>query len=145
MKLSNESAAVLNQCLKRLVSHYSEMKEEIVTDIHLQPVLKSGELIVFNDDDEELEHISIPEMMNLNPRSAQKEVEAMLRRSLEPLRKQFETLPILKPFSFVMVDLEKETICDLLLVDDELILADDELLKGLDEDLNDFLKKLLAD
>ena len=47
--------------------------------------------------------------------------------------------------SFVLVDEDKETLCDLYLVDDETVIVDGELLKGLDEDLDDFLKKLLEE
>ena len=50
---------------------------------------------------------------------------------------------ILKPYSFVLVDEEKETIAELLLVDDDTILVNDELLKGLDKELDEFLKELL--
>lgn len=145
MKLSNESVTVINQSLDRLVSRYSQLEEAVVTDIHFQPVFNSGEIYVFDDDDEELDNLVVPELTKLNPRSAMKEVEVMLHRALESHRKQFETLSILKPFSFVLVDLEKETVCDLLLIDEELMMANDELLKDLDKDLNDFLKHLLND
>lgn len=44
----------------------------------------------------------------------------------------------------MLVDEEKETISELLLIDDEdTLLLDDELLKGLDEELDAFLKDLL--
>ena len=57
---------------------------------------------------------------------------------------EYATLSIIKPYSFVLVDDEKETIAELLLVDDEeTLLLNDELLKGLDEELNAFLKDLL--
>lgn len=52
-------------------------------------------------------------------------------------------MTILKPYSFVLVDEEKETIAELLLVDDDTILVNDELLKGLDKELDEFLKELL--
>lgn len=47
---------------------------------------------------------------------------------------------ILKP---VLVDEDKETVTELLLVDDDTMLVNDELLKGLDKELDDFLKELL--
>ena len=50
---------------------------------------------------------------------------------------------ILKPFSFVLVDEDKETLAELLLIDDDTLLVNEELLKGLDEELDEFLKKLL--
>ena len=55
----------------------------------------------------------------------------------------FDKVSILKPYSFVLVDEDKETVTELLLVDDDTMLVNDELLKGLDEELDSFLKELL--
>jgi hypothetical protein len=56
----------------------------------------------------------------------------------------FASLPIMKPYSFVMVDAQKETLAELLMVDDEeTMLLSGELLQGLDDELNAFLKDLL--
>lgn len=55
----------------------------------------------------------------------------------------FDKLTIMKPFSFVLVDDDKETIAELLLLDDDTLLVNEELLKGLDEELDAFLKDLL--
>lgn len=45
----------------------------------------------------------------------------------------------MKPYSFVLVDEDRETVAELLLVDDEdTLLLNDELLKGLDEELDAF-------
>ena len=58
----------------------------------------------------------------------------------------FDNLCLLKPYSIVRVDEDKETVAELLLMDDEdKLLLDDELLKGLDEELDAFLKDLLKD
>ena len=56
---------------------------------------------------------------------------------------KFDKLTILKPFSFVLVDDDRETIAELLLMDDDTLLVNEELLKGLDEKLDSFLKELL--
>ena len=46
--------------------------------------------------------------------------------------------------NFVLVDEDRETVTELLLIDDEdTLLLNDELLKGLDEELDAFLKDLL--
>ena len=55
----------------------------------------------------------------------------------------FDKLTILKPYSFVLVDEDRETVAELLLIDDDTLLVNDELLKGLDEELDTFLKELL--
>jgi hypothetical protein len=56
-----------------------------------------------------------------------------------------ERLAVWMPYSFVLVDEERETVADLLLVDDDTLLVTDSLLQGLDEDLNRFLEELMAD
>ena len=56
----------------------------------------------------------------------------------------FASLSIMKPYSFVMVDAEKETLAELLIVDEEeTMFLSGELLQGLDDELNAFLKDLL--
>jgi hypothetical protein len=73
-------------------------------------------------------------------------VELHLKQALEELRKEgtLDRLGIMKPYSFVLIDDDKETVADLLLMDDEeTMLLNDELLKGLDEELDAFLKELL--
>jgi hypothetical protein len=45
--------------------------------------------------------------------------------------------------SFVLVDDDRETIAELLPMDDDTLLVNEELLKGLDEELDSFLKELL--
>ena len=54
-------------------------------------------------------------------------------------------MSILKPFSFVLEDEDKESLEELYLVDDEVVMINPELMAGLDEDLNDFMEKLLKD
>ena len=56
-----------------------------------------------------------------------------------------EQMSILKPFSFVLEDDDKESIAELYVIDDNMVIIDPDLMEGLDEDLNNFLDKLLAD
>jgi hypothetical protein len=51
---------------------------------------------------------------------------------------------LLKPYSFVLIDERKETIAELLIVDEQdTLFLYEGLLKGLDEELDEFLNKLL--
>ena len=72
-------------------------------------------------------------------------VEPSLRSILCRMKEagDFEKITILKPYSFVQEEEAKETVAELLLIDDDTILVNDELLKGLDKELDDFLKELL--
>ena len=56
-----------------------------------------------------------------------------------------ESLAIWKPFSFVLVDDDRETVAELMLFDDDNTLLSQSLMQGLDEELDSFLKDLLAE
>jgi len=116
-----------------------------LTDIHLQVKADSGELLAFNDDDEELTRCVVEQWMDNGDEDFYEEITPVLRQCIQNMKDTLENLSLLKPYSFVLVDEDKETLCDLYLVDDETVIVDGELLKGLDEDLDDFLKKLLEE
>lgn len=145
MKLSGESKSLINQTILGLIKRYSDLEDSVVTDLYFQPSFEDGELKVFDDEDEMLSSITINELVGLRGSDSMSDVIAILRRALDHNRKELEQLSILKPFSFVLVDQDKETVAELLLVDDDLVLADEGLLKGLDKELDEFLKNLLED
>ena len=142
MNISEQSHASIASALEEALSRYAGKNDSsVVTDIHLQPKQDSGELVVFNDDDEELARAVIAEWVDYDG-----EVEPLLRAEVTALKneKGLDKLCLMKPYSFVLVDEEKETVSELLLIDDEdTLLLSDELLKGLDEELDAFLKDLL--
>lgn len=147
MKMSEQSRASIVSALKTALCRYtSEGDETVVTDIHLQPNSESGELIIFDDDDQELSRTIINEWVEYESDDFYTVVEPILRAEVEALKKsgKLEKLCLMKPYSFVLVDEDKETVAELLLVDeDDTLLLNDELLKGLDEELDAFLKDLL--
>lgn len=147
MKMSEQLRASIVSALKTALCRYaSEGDETVVTDIHLQPNSESGELIIFDDDDQELSRTIINEWVEYESDDFYTVVEPILRAEVEALKEsgKLEKLCLMKPYSFVLVDEDKETVAELLLVDeDETLLLNDELLKGLDEELDAFLKDLL--
>lgn len=147
MKMSEQSRASIVSALKTALCRYtSEGDETVVTDIHLQPNSESGELIIFDDDDQELSRTIINEWVEYESDDFYTVVEPILRAEVEALKEsgKLEKLGLMKPYSFVLVDEDKETVAELLLVDeDETLLLNDGLLKGLDEELDVFLKDLL--
>ena len=147
MKMSEQSRVSIVSALKTALCRYAtEGDETVETDIHLQPNSESGELIIFDDDDLELSRTIINEWVEYESDDFYTVVEPILRAEVEALKEsgKLEKLCLMKPYSFVLVDEDKETVAELLLVDeDETLLLNDELLKGLDEELDAFLKDLL--
>lgn len=146
MKLSQSALSLLEDTLKQAINRYAcGCEQTVVTDIHLQANLNSGELSIFDDEDEELANATIDEWMTYEGNDFYEDIERVLSTLLCKLKNEgaLDKLTILRPFSFVLVDDEKETIAELLLMDDDTLLVNEELLKGLDEELDSFLKDLL--
>lgn len=146
MKLSQVSLSLIEKAIRKAIGKYScTCEKSIVTDIHIQANQSSGELIIFNDEDEELSNATIKEWPVYEGDDFYEAVERILSTMLNDMKSagDLDKLTILKPYSFVLVDDEKETVAELLLMDDDTLLVSDELLKGLDEELNAFLKDLL--
>lgn len=146
MKLNDSSQNAIREAIKKALARFkNENVAESVTDLHLQPLQETGKLIIFDDNDDELSHAHVSEWTSYEGDDFEEQLQAPLTSLLNELREQgvFETANILKPYSVVMVDEQKETLAELLLIDDDTMLLTDELLKGLDEELNAFLKDLL--
>jgi hypothetical protein len=146
MKLSTSSHTLVVSCIQKALGKYVSGNAQVITDIHLQADMESGQLVVSDDDDIVLAEQQIPEWESANPENFYTDVEIALKRVLNQLREEgaLENVKILKPYSFVLEDSTKETVAELLMMDDEeTLFLNDELLKGLDEELNTFLKDLL--
>lgn len=145
MKLSQQSLSTIEKAIQKAVSKYVCGCEPTVTDIHFQPDQSSGQFIIFNDDDEELANVMIEEWATYEEDDFMEQVEPSLKSILNKMKDAggLDKITILNPYSFVLVDEDRETVAELLLVDDDTLLVDDDLLKGLDKELDDFLKELL--
>ncbi len=147
MNLSEQSRASIASTLKDALACYvANGDRSVVTDIHLQPKQDSGELIVCDDDDKELSRTIINEWVAYDDDDFYAQAEPVLRAEVATLKDGgvLENLCLTKPYSFVLVDEEKETVSELLLLDEnETLLLNEELLKGLDQELDEFLKELL--
>lgn len=149
MKLSTQSHNLMVSAIQKALEDYSSnVGGNQVTDLYFQPDCQSGKLVLFDDEEVELACVIVDEWVEANPEDFYADAELSLKKVLNRLREMgvLENLKVLKPYSFVLVDQEKETIADLLLVDDEeTLFLNNELLKGLDDELNAFLKDLLEE
>ena len=147
MKLAPASTASLHAALTRIAELYSGEEDQLVsTDFYLMPS-NEGSLCVYNDDDESIATAEVPEWETYEPDTFYAHVEADLREAIAGANAngELERLAVWMPYSFVLVDEERETIADLLLVDEDTLLVTDSLLEGLNEELNSFLEQLLDD
>lgn len=147
MKLSTSSATALQEALNKIATMYSGEEDQLVsTDFYLQP-LSEGKLLVFNDNDEEIVTTHIPEWSDYAVNTFYEKAAEDLNAAIEAVNAEgeLERLAVWMPYSFVLVDEDRETITDLLFVDDDTLLVKKGLMAGLDEELNQFITNLLSD
>lgn len=147
MKFSEQTRAQVGEVIDEIVKYFpAENENKMMTDLTFQAKPDTGELIVCNDDDEVVASATIDEWIDNQDDDFQDEVREILRQMIQERKTELDNLSLLKPYSFIQVDEQKETLCELYLVDDNTIILDhDELMKGLDQDLGHFLDNLLKD
>ncbi len=127
-----------------MAENFPKDKDAVMTDIHLQVKPTSGELLAFDDNDEELTRVVVEQWIEAKDDDFYEEAAAQLCHCLEEVRQSIvEPMSIMHPFSFVLMDEDGETLRDIYLVDDDTVILNKTLLEGLDEELDQFLRDLL--
>ena len=131
----------------RKIADKFPVKEEasVMTDIHIRVTQETGEMVAYNDEDAEITRCVIEQWINNADDNFYDQIASVLRKCLMKHKDTIEQMSILKPFSFVLENDDKESMAELYLVDDEMVIIDPDLMEGLDEDLDAFLEKLLKD
>lgn len=150
MKLSEQSYTSIRTVLRRILGEYAEMNGNVhyCTDIYLQPLRETGELIISDEEHkDELARIVVKEWIGYKGKDFYEAIEKILRSELVALKEAgaLDELCLLKPYTFVLVDEQMETVVDLLLQDDDTVMLYENLMEGLDEELDAFLKNLMED
>ncbi|MDR3143178.1 MAG: hypothetical protein LBU37_15845 [Tannerellaceae bacterium] len=120
-----------------------------VCDLHAMADAESGELQIFDEEENLLEKVVIFDWVNSkeDDDAFNKKVAALVKTVLTTLasRNMFNRSCFLKPFSVNLVDDNFIEIEELLFIDNDIFRLDDPLLKDLDAELDDFLNHLLSD
>lgn len=146
MSISTQSQSNLCNAIAEMAKQFTTIEDTAATDLHFQVNSENGALTIFDDDDNILASTIITEWATPNDDN-NIAIERTLRKALEKAQADnvLDNMNILKPYSCVLVDDDKETIVDLLYVDDDTYIISDDLLKGFDEEMDEFLKKLLEE
>ena len=146
MKATEQTLQQIERAIRKMSEKFPTTNEATqMTDIHLRVTQESGELMAFDDDDNELDRCVVEQWIDNKDDDFYEQITPILRRCLEKQKQIIENMSILKPYSFVLEDDDKESIAELYVVDDDMVIIDPDLMEGLDKDLDDFLDKLLAD
>lgn len=118
----------------------------IMTDVIIQVSPSTGQITFLDDDDNIIYSAHIHSWNDTAAEELYPEAEKLLRNYIANHSSLISSLSIIKPYSILLVDEDKETLAELHLEDDELIALDTtELMENLDKDLDDFFDKLMKE
>lgn len=144
MIITEQTVQQIDRAIRKIADKFPAGREASqLTDIHLCVSQDTGELMAFDDDDNEITRCVVEEWIGNNTDDFYADITAVLRKVIAANKELVESMGILKPYSFVLEDDDKENIAELYVVDDETMIISGDLMQGLDDDLNDFLKQLL--
>ena len=110
----------------------SEEDNTVLTDIHVRVSQDSGELLAFDDEDNEITRCVVEQWIDNKNENFYDEVAKTLRDIMRKNSETIDNLGILKPYSFVLED-------------DDTIIVGGDLMENLDSDLDNFLDDLLKE
>lgn len=146
MKATEQSIQQIERLIRKICQKFPPTDDPtFLTDIHLRVSPDSGELLAFDDDDQEITRCVVEQWIDNKDDQFYDDAAEALRRVLKRLRDQIDQLGILRPFSFVLEDEDKEHLAELYVSDGDTIIIGGELMKDLDKDLDNFFEKLMKE
>lgn len=146
MKASEQTTQQIERFLKKIAQKFPLNEEtSLVTDTHVRVSQESGEMVAFDDDDKEITRCVVEQWIENNDEDFYESVHDILTTTFASMSKTLDNLGILKPYSFVLENDEKEGIAELYLADDDTIIIGKDLMEGLDTDLDSFFDSLMKE
>lgn len=146
MDITEQTILQVERFLRKVAQKFPESEEtSVLTDIHVRVSQDSGELLAFDDDDQEITRCVVEQWIDNKDENFYDEVAKILRNIMRKNAELIDNLGILKPYSFVLEDDDKENLGELYLADDDTVIVGGDLMEGLDSDLDHFFSDLLKE
>ena len=146
MKTTELTLQQIERAIRKIAEKFPPSEEaSVMTDIHFRVNQETGEFVAFDDNDEEINRCIVDDWIENTSDTFFDDIPSVFRKCLDKMKDTIDSMSILKPFSFVLENEDKESVAELYLVDDETVIIDPDLMQGLNEDLDDFFKKLFED
>nr|WP_293529338.1 hypothetical protein [Prevotella sp.] len=146
MDITEQTILQVERFLRKVAQKFPKSEEtSVLTDIHVRVSQDSGELLAFDDDDKEITRCVVEQWIDNKDENFYDEVAKILRELMRRNADLIDSLGILKPYSFVLEDDDKENLGELYLADDDTVIVGGDLMEGLDSDLDSFFDDLLKE
>ena len=146
MKATEQTIQQVERFINKIAQKFPAQDEPtLFTDIHVRASQDSGDLLAFDDDDQEITRCVVEQWIDNQEENFYDSVTLILRKQLKNMVNVVDNLGILKPYSFVLENDDKENVAELYLADDNTVIIGGDIMKGLDEELEKFLDELIKE
>ena len=146
IKPSEQTTQQIERFLKKIAQKFPANEDtSLVTDIHVRVSQDSGEMVAFDDDDKEITRCVVEQWIGNTDEDFYDDVERVLHNTIKAFDVVADNLGILKPYSFVLENDDKEAVGELYIADDDTVIIGKDLMEGLDSDHDSFLDTLLKE
>ena len=146
MKATEQTLQHIERTIRKTADKFpADPETSIMTDIHVRVIQDTGELITFDDNEEEITRGLVEQWIDNTDDDFYTAIPPIIRKCIERQKALVNNMGIMKPFTFVLENDEKEPVEELYIVDDDLVIIDDDMMKDLGKDLDEFLDQLLKD
>ena len=147
MNTNEQTLHQIERALKKTAEEFAAIPQEdaVLTDFYLLVRQESGELLVFDDDEREITRCVVEEWIGNCSEDFYITIQPVLHTALKRCESLLESMSVLRPCSFVLLDDEQQTVAELFLIDDDTMILGQDLMVGLSDDLDAFWQKLAAE
>lgn len=144
MRATEQTQQQIERFVKKIAQKFPQSHEASqLTDIHIRVTQESGEMMAFDDDENEITRCVVEQWIDNKDEDFYDQVLLILRNQFKRLRKIIDDFGILKPYSLVLENDDKEPMGELYLADDDTVIVSGDLMEGLDKELDDFFNDLM--
>ena len=146
MDITEQTIQQIERAVKKIAQHFPPTDDaSLITDIHLFVSQESGDVIAYDDNDNEVTRCVVEEWIENKEEDFYPHITIVLREILRNMHETVDNLGIIKPYSIVLQNEDKEDLAELYLADDDTIIVGGDLMEGLEADLDNFLEDLLKE
>lgn len=134
MEITEQTILQVERFIKKVAQKFPTVEESeasLLTDIHIRVSQDSGEMLAFDDDDVEITRCVVEQWIDCKDENFYDEIADCLRGLLRKNAEIIDNLGLLKPYSFVLEDDDKQHLGELYLADDDTIILGGDLMQNL--------------
>jgi hypothetical protein len=143
MKATEQTIKQVERAIRKIAQKFPANDDtSLLTDIHIRVLQESGEILAYDDDDQEITRCVVEQWIDNKDEDFYDQIAVILRNIFKRVHSEVDNLGIIKPYSFVLENDDKENVAELYIADDDTVIIGGDLMAGLEKDLDDFINDL---